>query len=302
MGDPVGRSLERIRLKAFAKVNYALEVRGVRPDGYHEISTVMQSVSLCDELEMERAEEGFRLLVEPEAAPTGSDDKNTVYLAWRLLKEATGEEMPARVRLRKAIPAGAGLGGGSADAAATLVGMNEMFGLGLDFAELRGIGARIGADVPFCISGGTALGEGIGEVLAPLPPPQEHHLVVAKPEAGAETARIYKAYDDQTARGHGTGHSVRPVLDALRAANLAALARALGNDLAPVTEALVPEVRALREILGRAGALGAIMSGSGTAVYGLFVSEGDARDANRGIEAPFAAVCRPVRSGVEVLR
>ena len=303
MGDPVGRPAERVRLKAFAKVNYALEVRGVRPDGYHEISTVMQNISLHDKLEMERVEEGFRLLVEPESAPTGPDDKNTVYLAWKLLREATGEELPAGVKLRKAIPAGAGLGGGSADAAATLVGINEMFGLGLDDAELRGIGARIGADVPFCISGGTALGEGVGEVLTPLPPPPEHYLVVAKPGAGAETARIYKAYDDETGRADRTPrHSVCLVLDALSAGNLAALARALGNDLAPVTEALVPEVRVSREILGRAGALGAIMSGSGTAVYGLFGSGSDARDAEQKVEAPFVAICRPVASGVEVLQ
>ena len=299
MGDPLSKALMDIRLRAFAKVNYALEVRGVRPDGYHEISTVMQSISLCDELEIERAEEGFGLLVEPEGAPAGPDDKNTVYLAWRLLKEATGEELPVRVRLRKAIPAGAGLGGGSADAAAALVGLNEMFGLGMDDAELRRIGLRVGADVPFCISGGTALGEGIGEVMAPLPAPPEHRLVVAKPVAGAETARIYKAFDE---RGVGAGPSVRPVLDALRSGSLGALASSLGNDLAPVTEALVPEVSRLREALGRAGALGAAMTGSGTAVYGLFGSEAAARRAERGIDAPFVSLCGTAARGVEVLR
>ena len=299
MGDSIDKVPVLLRLRAFAKVNYALEVRGVRPNGYHEISTIMQSVSLCDELELERADEGFELSVEPEAAPIGPNDENTVYGAWRLLTETTGEDLPVRVRLRKAIPAGAGLGGGSADAAAALVGLNEMFGLGLGEAELREVGVRIGADVPFCVSGGTALGEGIGEVLTPLPAPPEHHLVVAKPDAGAETARIYGAYDENPGEGRP---SIAPALEALRAGDLKALASSLGNDLAPVTEDLVPEVGELRGGLTRAGALGAIMSGSGTAVYGLFGSRGDALVAEQEIDAPFAALCRPVVRGVEVLR
>ena len=303
MEDPLGGAPAVVRLRAFAKVNYALEVRGVRADGYHEISTVMQSISLCDGLELERADEGFRLVVEPEGAPTGPNERNAVSLAWRLLGEATGEDLPVRVRLRKAIPAGAGLGGGSADAAAALVGLNEMFGLGLGEADLREIGGRIGADVPFCISGGTALGEGIGEVLTPLAAPPDHRLVVARPDAGAETARIYMAYDDGIeARAADGSPSVAPTLEALRAGDLGALARSLGNDLAPVTEALVPEVGGLREGLARSGALGAIMSGSGTAVYGLFGSEGEARAAALGLDAPFTSVCEPVPRGVEVLR
>lgn len=299
MDDTVTESPVRMRLKAFAKVNYALEVRGLRPDGYHEISTVMQSVSLYDELGLERSDEGFQLLVEPEGASIGPKGENTVFRAWSLLREAAGEKLPVRVRLRKAIPAGAGLGGGSADAAAALVGLNEMFGLGLGDAELREIGLRIGADVPFCISGGTALGEGIGEVLTPLPAPPDHHLVVAKPDAGVETARIYKAYDERPGEGRP---SIAPTLDALRAGDLGALARLLGNDLAPVTEALVPEVGELREALACAGALGALMSGSGTAVYGIFGSEAAAGGAERRIEAPFARICRPVALGVEGIR
>ena len=299
MGDPVGKVSAGLRLRAFAKVNYALEVRGVRPNGYHELSTIMQSVSLCDELELNRADEGFELCVEPETAPIGPNDENTVCRAWRLLRETTGEELPVRVRLHKAIPAGAGLGGGSADAAATLVGLNEMFGLGLSQAELRGVGLRIGADVPFCVSGGTALGEGIGEVLTPLPPPPEHHLVVARPRMGAETARIYKAYDERPDEGWP---SIAPTLEALRAGDLEALASSLGNDLAPVTEALVPEVRELREDLARAGALGALMSGSGTAVYGLFGSGGAAREAVGALRrVHFVSVCAPVGRGIELL-
>jgi 4-diphosphocytidyl-2-C-methyl-D-erythritol kinase len=290
--------MEKVRLRAFAKVNYALEVRGVRPDGYHEISTVMQSISLADVVEIERAERGFELAAEPEGVEIGLPEENTAYKAWTRLGERTGDALPVRARLGKKIPAGAGLGGGSADAAAMLVGLNELFGLGLGEAELRDVGLRVGADVPFCLAGGTALGEGIGEVLSPLPTPPPHHLVVAKPAAGAETARIYGAYDERPVGGNPF---VAPVVEALRAGDSGALARSLGNDLAPVTKGLVPEVRALEEVLLRAGALGAAMSGTGTAVFGIFASEVEARAAADGLRATFVAVCEPVPRGVEVL-
>ena len=287
--------MEGIRLRAFAKVNYALEVRGLRGDGYHEISTVLQSISLADEIEIEPAEKGLDLIVEPEDAEVGPPEENTIYKAWTRLRELSGEELPVRVRLRKLVPAGAGLGGGSADAAAALVGLNELFGLALSGAELRKIGLRIGADVPFCIEGGTALGEGIGEVLSPLPLPPPHRLVVTKPEVGADTAQVYRAYDE---RPESVGPAVVPTINALRAGDLGALARAADNDLALVTENLVPEVRVLREELLGAGAMGAAMSGTGTAVYGIFGSEAEARAASDRLQAPFAAVCEPVAHGV----
>ncbi len=287
--------MEGVRLRAFAKVNYALEVRRLRSDGYHEISTVMQSISLADEVEIERVESGFELAVWPEGVGVGPPEENTVYKAWARMGERIGDALPVRVRLGKKIPAGAGLGGGSADAAATLAGLNELFGLGLGEAELRDVGLRVGADVPFCLAGGTALGEGIGEVLGPLPAPPPHHLVVAKPAAGAETARVYGAYDERPVGGNP---SVAPVVEALRAGDLGVLAGSLGNYLAPVTEGLVPEVRALEEQLLRAGAMGAAMSGTGTAVFGIFVSEAEARAAANGLRAPFVAVCEPVPRGV----
>lgn len=291
--------MKKVYLRAYAKVNYALEVRGLRSDGYHEISTVLQSVSLADELEIERAEEGFELLVEPEGTDVGPPEESTVFRAWELLGELIGLELPVRVRLRKSVPAGAGLGGGSADAAAMLVGLNDLFGLGLDVAELRKVGSRIGADVPFCISGGTALGEGIGEVLTPLPAPPPHALVVAKPAARAETARIYRAYDEQPPRNRT---SVAPVTEALVAGDTGALAVSIGNDLAPVTKALLPEVGELEKELLEAGAIGAAMSGTGSAVYGVFGSHEDAVKARRRLrQASFIGVFEPVTRGAELL-
>lgn len=290
--------MTKICLRAFAKVNYALEVRGKREDGYHEILSVMQSVSLADEVEIEHSREGFDIAVEPEGAKVGPARENTVYKAQKILAELVGFKPSVKARLHKRIPAGAGLGGGSADAAAMLVGLNELFGLGLSPVQLREVGLRVGADVPFCLSGGTGLGGGIGEVLKPLPAPPQHHLIIIKPAASTSTTRIYHAYDEHPEVGTS---SVAPVVKALRAGDLYALARSLGNDLAPVTKCLVPKVETLEEELRRLGAFEASMSGSGTAVFGIFGSEVEARRAASGLLTSFVGVCEPVDYGVELL-
>lgn len=289
--------MREVRLRAFAKVNYALDVLGLRVDGYHEVSTVMQSITLADEVELRRAAGGFRLSFEPDDAEIGPPEQNTAYLAWSSLQRLTGDKLPVEVLLRKRIPAGAGLGGGSADAAAVLVGLNETFGLGLREDELCEAGVGIGADVPFCISGGTALGEGVGEILTPLPAPPVHRLVVAKPLRSADTARIYRAYDSA---GTERVRSVEPVVSALRSGSVRALASAVGNDLAPVTRSLIPEVAMLEQTLLASGALGASMSGSGTAVYGIFDGEETTEDARGTIDAPFIGAYEPVCRGVEI--
>ncbi len=286
----------RLTLRAFAKVNYALEVLGLREDGYHNIRTVLQSISLADEVEIEQTEKGFELLVEPEGIEVGSPQKNTAHRAWNLLREFTGEELPVRVRLHKKIPAGAGLGGASADAAAVLTGLNDLFGLGLAREDLQKIGGRIGADVPFCLSGGTALGEGVGEVLSPLPAPPPHRIVLVKPEQGANTAEIYRTYDEFAPESL---YSASPAISALKAKDLGALARTVGNDLTPVTRRRVPEIEACEDELLRTGALGVAMSGTGSAVYGIFGTEDEARFASERIRAHFVGVYEPVVRGLE---
>jgi 4-diphosphocytidyl-2-C-methyl-D-erythritol kinase len=292
----VGAVRREIRLKAFAKVNYALDVVGVRPDGYHEIRTVMQSISLADEVTVERIESGFELRVESENGEIGALEQNTAYLAWSLLRELCGRELPVRVTLRKNIPAGAGLGGGSSDGAAVLRGLNELFDLGFSAGELASVGEKIGADVPFCVTGGTALAEGIGEVLSDLPAPPDHRLLVLKPSRGADTGKVYRAYD---AAHFPSVDSAERVLAALRSGDLAALAGALGNDLAPFTKNLLPEVEELEKRLLEAGALGASVTGSGSALFGLFGDEEAAGRAGEMVEASFAGVYAPVSHGGE---
>ena len=290
--------IREVRLRAFAKVNYALDVLGRRTDGYHEVSSVMQSISLADDVELRHPSGGFELSLEPDEVEIGPQERNTTYLAWKALQRLTGKELPVKVTLRKEIPAGAGLGGGSANAAAVLVGLNELFCLGLQIDELRGIGAGIGADVPFCISGGTAMGEGVGEILTLLPAPPAHHLVVAKPSRSADTGKIYHAFDE--ARTKST-HCVEPVVFALRSGSLPALAAAVGNDLAPVTRDIIPEVGRLEQTLLASGALGASMSGSGTALFGIFDDAETAGIAKDSVAAPYIGVYEPVSCGIEMI-
>lgn len=287
-----------IRLHAFAKVNYALEIIGLRPDGYHEIKTVLQSISLADEVSIERAQHGFTLSVGPPDKDLGPLEANTVYLAWAAVQEAVNGELPVRVQLHKHIPAGAGLGGGSADAAATIAGLNELFELRLSVDEMAEIGGRVGSDVPFCIRGGTMLGEDAGQRLTPLPPAPPHYLVIGKPERSALTSDIYRAYDMLEVRRIA---SAGPVVEALRAGSLTLLAAAVDNALVPVTVSMVPEVGDIKSDLLRSGALGAEMTGSGTAVYGVFSEESVAEGVSAGLEAAFSGVYRPVESGISFL-
>jgi 4-diphosphocytidyl-2-C-methyl-D-erythritol kinase len=268
---------DELRLRAFAKVNYALEVGERRDDGYHEILSILQSISLADEVEIERSKGAFELRIEPEGAELGSLEQNTVYRAWRLLCRLAGSELPVRIRLHKKIPAQAGLGGGSADAAATLCGLNQLFSLGLSHEELRRLGSGIGSDVPFALTGGAALAEGVGEMLTALPAPPLHRLLVAKPERGADTAGIYRAYDEWL------GGEGMPSVEGVVAAGF------------------VPEVRKYREDLLRLGAMGAAMSGTGTAVYGVFEGEDEARFVAERFHAPYVGIFEPVLRGVEVL-
>jgi 4-diphosphocytidyl-2-C-methyl-D-erythritol kinase len=288
----------KVHLRAFAKVNYALEVRGLRDDGYHEISSVLQSISLADEVEIERSTGEFEINVEPEGIEVGTLEQNTVYRAWKLLRRFSGAELPVRIRLHKKIPVEAGLGGASADAAAVLIGLNELFSLELNYEELRDVGGRIGADVPFALTGGTALAEGVGEVLTPLPAPPVHHLLVVRPERGAGTGGIYRAYDERPGRGTT---SVKPVVAALRSGDLPALARTVGDDLERITAGFVPEVKMYRNCLLRLGAMGAAMSGTGTAVYGIFEREDEARSVAEKLPFPYVGIFEPVPRGVEVL-
>ena len=262
-----------MEVKARAKINLTLDVTGRRPDGYHELASVMQQLDLADTLVLEPARE-VSLAVEPPVVAAGED--NLVMRAARLLSEYGGVRQGAAMRLYKRIPVGAGLGGGSADAAAALEGLNTFWGLGLGPDALRELGARLGSDIPFCLTGGTALVTGRGETVRPLAPLPSVTVVLVKPLFAVSTAQIYRWWDDLAAGG---GDATCAVLAAVAAGDWLRLAQNLGNDLERITCARYPEVREIKKRLAAAGAWGVLMSGSGPCVFGLWPDENTARRA-----------------------
>lgn len=276
-----------LREPAYAKVNLSLDVVGRRADGYHLLSMVCQTVSLCDTLTFVR-KPGAPLSVRVEQAPEiPSGPENLVYRAAERFFAAAGEDdRGVEITIEKHIPAQAGLGGGSADAAAALRGLCRLYGRRLSKETLDSIALAVGADVPFCLCGGTALAEGIGERLTPLKALPRCLFVVVKPPFGVSTKEAYQKIDaaPAAAQPHTPG-----VLRALQSGSLPALGAQLGNRF---SEALsLPQVEALCRRLREAGALGACMTGSGSAVFGLF-SPDDAERARAAAEVFSAKGCR----------
>ncbi|MGH2796023.1 MAG: 4-(cytidine 5'-diphospho)-2-C-methyl-D-erythritol kinase [Actinomycetota bacterium] len=254
-----------MKLIAPAKINLYLAVGARRPDGLHEIESVMQSVSVSDELSIEPAE-----AVTFDVEPTGAapeDETNLVVRAVRALASAAGASGGASLRLTKSIPTGAGLGGGSSDAAATLVGLNELWRCGISRKALEKIGAGIGADVPFCVRGGTAVARGAGEALAPLVVRSRLSWVIAMPSESLATADVYARFDELGAAPAESDPS--GLADALARGDLDRIGSSLRNDLAEPALSLVPSLASVRDALAGAGVIGVVMSGSGSAWCGL---------------------------------
>jgi len=265
-----------LRLHARAKINWTLDVLRKRPDGYHELDMLLQSVTLQDTLAIQPA---ARLSLEVTGWPrVRMDERNLVLRAARALTVATGVKLGARMRLAKRIPMGAGMGGGSADAAAALLGLNKLWELGLPHEELERIGLTIGADVPFCVRGGLQRAGGVGEVLRPLESPCVIHLVAVQPCRGLSTKDVFSALRadaiDPTHRPHND-----QAMAALQAGDPHALAPNMGNVLEPVAAALRPEIQACLARVTATGAIRAQMTGSGSAVFGVYATAQDARAA-----------------------
>jgi 4-diphosphocytidyl-2-C-methyl-D-erythritol kinase len=264
-------------LRASAKVNLVLEVLGKRPDGYHELSTVMQAVDLFDRLTVEAAATITLETSEP-ALPT--DDRNLVVRAARLLQEAAGIKAGARIVLDKRIPLAAGLGGGSSDAAATLLGLNTLWGLRWRRERLVELAVKLGMDVPFFLGRGRALGTSRGEVLSALPGVGGYALVLVNPGMGLSTQEVYgRVPPGWRAESDGT----KRMLDALKKRNVVRVAGALTNHLEHWVEPAMPVIGRMKAALFAAGALGAAMSGSGPTVFGVARSLDQARQIQRRV-------------------
>ncbi len=261
--------MKEISVKALAKINLGLDVLRKREDGYHEVRMVMQTIHLFDRLEMIRTGTG-EIALSANLAFLPTNENNLVYKAAKLLMEEFHIKDGLSIRLQKHIPVAAGLAGGSTDAAAALYGINRMFGLGLSKKELMERGVKIGADVPYCLMRGTALAEGIGEKLSALPPMVKCPVLIAKPQINVSTKFVY----ENLKLNDGIVHpDIDRLLADIRAKDLAAIASGMGNILETVTIPHYPVIAEIKEHMLEHGAAGAMMSGSGPTVFGLFDGE-----------------------------
>lgn len=267
--------MDKINVKALAKINLGLDVVRKREDGYHEVRMIMQTIHLYDQLLIEKTKErGIQITANLDFLPT--DESNLIYKAAKLLQDTYEMKEGVSVKLQKYIPIAAGMAGGSTDAAAVLYGMNELFHLGIKRQRLMELGVKIGADVPYCLMRGTALAEGIGEKLKSLPPVPKCPVLIAKPGIGVSTKYVYEnlKLDEQTKHPN-----IYAQLDAIRKHDLHGIAAHMGNILETVTIPKYPVIDEIKRCMMENGALVSMMSGSGPTVFGLFEEERTAQEA-----------------------
>lgn len=267
--------MKQVTRKAYAKINLGLDVLRRREDGYHEVKMIMQTIDLYDTLEfMVSKDEGVTLVINRSSLSAGED--NLICKAAKLLMADAGVMKGVNITLEKRIPIAAGMAGGSSDAAATLWGMNELFNLGYDEKELQALGVKLGADIPYCLIGGTAVSEGIGEILTPLSSPPACHLVVAKPDIDVSTKYVYEHLQADKLTYHPDIDGMR---DAIKNGDLSGITRRMGNVLETVTISAYPVIDSIKECMKKAGADNALMSGSGPTVFGIFEKKENAKTA-----------------------
>ena len=274
-----------ISLKALAKINLGLDVVRRREDGYHEVRMIMQTIQLYDRLDIKRTQEpGIQIQTNLSFLPV--NENNLIYKAAKLLMDEFSITDGVSVKLDKRIPVAAGMAGGSTDAAAMLIGVNRLFSLGLTKRQLMERGVQIGADVPYCIMRGTALAEGIGEALSPLPPMVKCPVLIAKPSISVSTKFVYQnlKLDDTTIHP-----DIDRLIDDIKAKNLHDIAAHMGNVLETVTIPNYPVIDEIKKHMLSNGAVGAMMSGSGPTVFGLFDDEDTAKKAYKAMRSSHLA-------------
>ena len=285
--------MRETKVRAWAKLNLSLDVTGKRDDGYHELVMLMQTVSVGDELTLSLNDSG-KLTASCSLRFIPTDDRNLAVRAARCYLAALGKQgQGVHIRIDKRTPVGAGMGGGSADAAAVLRGLNALFASPLSRRELETLSQEIGSDVAFCVAGGTALAKGRGELLEDLPALPECHFVIAKPEFSISTPELYKKLDSVPLRRHP---DTAGLLQGIHSGNLAAIARRMYNVFEDVPDRRMRPVGEIKSVLLDSGALGAMMTGTGSAVFGVFDAREKAESARRALagECRFCTLARPV--------
>ncbi|CCZ41906.1 MAG: 4-(cytidine 5'-diphospho)-2-C-methyl-D-erythritol kinase [Butyribacter sp.] len=271
--------------KTPAKINLTLDVTGKLENGYHTLSMIMQSIDVCDELSFEKtADETILFSMNKDLPDKIPAEKNLVYKAAKLMKDTFKIDGGFKIHLTKNIPAAAGLAGGSSDCAATLIGINELCGLGLDIEKLCEIGVKLGADVPFCIRKGTMLAEGIGEILTPLAPLTGIPVLLIKPNISISTPYVYKHLKLNELDYHPDN---KAVISYIKDNNIKKIAASLSNVLETVTIPENPIIAELKHYLTENGAIGSLMSGSGPTTFGIFENMETAKKAYEKAKADF---------------
>ncbi|MFC0216133.1 4-(cytidine 5'-diphospho)-2-C-methyl-D-erythritol kinase [Paenibacillus chartarius] len=259
----------KIYEKAPAKINLSLDVLRKRDDGYHEVEMIMTMVDLADRLELQELPRDT-IIISSQAGYIPLDEKNLAFQAAKLIKDRYDVKKGVYIHLDKKIPVAAGLAGGSSDAAAALRGLNRLWGLGISTEELKVLGAELGSDVPFCVTGGTAVARGRGEKLEVIPSPPQCWVVLAKPPINVSTSEVYGKLNAAAIPKHP---SIPAMVEAIVRKDFDAMCANLGNVLEDVTLSLYPEVQHVKECMQRLGADGVLMSGSGPTVFGLISKE-----------------------------
>lgn len=271
--------MDTLEMKAYAKVNLGLDVVRRLENGYHEVRMVMQTVGICDTITLKKARQGILVTTDNEEVP--ADENNLVYKAARLLMTTFRIKEGVAIHLEKSIPIAAGMAGGSTDAAAVLKGMNRLFALGLSEEVLKELGVKLGADIPYCIMGGTALAEGIGEKLEKLPDAPDCFLLVAKPDINVSTKYVYEHLNLAGLEKHP---DIDGMVAAIREGSFSGVVSRMDNVLQSVTEEKYPIITKLKHFMEKNGASKALMSGSGPTVFGIFEEEEKARAAKGKLE------------------
>lgn len=271
--------MNEYRIKAYAKINLGLDVVRRLENGYHEVRMVMQTVGIYDVLDFQRTAGGIVITTDSGELPTNED--NLIYKAAKLMIEKYHIIEGVKIHLEKHIPIAAGMAGGSTDAAATLKGMNRLFDLGCTLKDLMELGVNIGADVPYCVMGGTALAEGIGEKLTPLAPAPDCYVLVAKPDINVSTKYVYEHLDAQEIRKHP---DIDGMVEAIAEESLQGILDRMENVLETVTVSAYPIIQKIKDRMKELGAINSLMSGSGPTVFGIFVEKDMARRAYDKLE------------------
>jgi len=287
--------MNSITLRAYAKINLYLDILGVLPNGYHEIESIMQSVSIYDEIEINKtSEKGIIINCDDPQIPC--DNRNIAFKAAKLISEQLNYNYGFEISIKKNIPVKAGMGGGSADCAAVLMGINMLFNKTLGLDKLIKIGKSLGADVPFCIVGGTKLCKGIGEIVADVPQLEKLYLVIVQPNFCISTQNAYRIYDENPINKKG---KIDTVINSLSTKNTENLAKNMYNIFEELYK--YPDINKIKAEFSKNDAIGSLMTGSGSAVFGIFNTYENALICKNNIDYPFVQIAETMSRSMDVL-